>query len=210
MLYMEIRERISKLEAIVHRARSSVVTNVLFVALAIWIGVGAAVLVNGGTASAYSLLSHHQPEVTSTDVTVEYDWSAGITQAYQDALEDGMADWEAASLDKDVTFDYDSSSSNQFHSAWTYGTTWAGQSSLTQGSNSHWSDWDIELNTWKMQYWSATERRSTAGHELGHVLGLDDLSSGAALMNTNRTRSSIYTPFSDDRDGVDDHYDHSH
>lgn len=40
--------------------------------------------------------------------------------------------------------------------------------------------------------------RSTATHELGHAFGLDDLSSGTSMMNSNRNRSSLYTPQSID------------
>ena len=44
--------------------------------------------------------------------------------------------------------------------------------------------------------------RSTANHELGHLLGLDDISYGTAIMNSNRNRSSIYLPQTDDVNGV--------
>lgn len=48
--------------------------------------------------------------------------------------------------------------------------------------------------------------RSTAGHELGHLLGLDDIYSGTAIMNVNRSRTSIYTPQTDDVNGVNAGY----
>ena len=44
--------------------------------------------------------------------------------------------------------------------------------------------------------------RSTACHELGHPLGLNDLSSGNALMSHARNRSSIYSPQTDDLNGI--------
>ena len=49
---------------------------------------------------------------------------------------------------------------------------------------------------------NATVRQSTACHEIGHLLGLDDLTSGTAIMNVNRTRTAIYTPKQDDKNGV--------
>ena len=48
--------------------------------------------------------------------------------------------------------------------------------------------------------------RSTANHEFGHVLGLNDVTSGTAVMNTSRDRTSIYIPKQDDKDGVSDIY----
>lgn len=44
--------------------------------------------------------------------------------------------------------------------------------------------------------------RSTACHELGHALGLDDLSSGSSLMSHSRNRSNIYYPQTDDLNGI--------
>lgn len=39
-------------------------------------------------------------------------------------------------------------------------------------------------------------------HEFGHSFGLDDITSGIAIMNINRNRSSIYTAQQDDINGV--------
>ncbi len=44
--------------------------------------------------------------------------------------------------------------------------------------------------------------RSTANHEYGHVLGIDDLTSGTAIMNVNRNRKTIYVPKADDKNGI--------
>lgn len=44
--------------------------------------------------------------------------------------------------------------------------------------------------------------RSTANHEFGHVLGIDDLTSGTAIMNVNRNRGTVYVPKTDDINGI--------
>ena len=44
--------------------------------------------------------------------------------------------------------------------------------------------------------------RSTANHELGHLLGIADLNSGTAIMNVDRDHSSVYVPQTDDVNGV--------
>lgn len=58
------------------------------------------------------------------------------------------------------------------------------------------------LNTGTPSLSKTNYGRSTAAHELGHAIGLDDLSSGNSLMSHSRDRSLIYTPQSDDLQGV--------
>lgn len=60
---------------------------------------------------------------------------------------------------------------------------------------------DVYLN-W--QYLSAEDnikRRSTSGHEIGHALGLDH-TANAALLNDKRDRAAIYTPMTEDINGI--------
>lgn len=54
---------------------------------------------------------------------------------------------------------------------------------------------------------NSTVARSTANHEFGHALGLDDLSSGTSIMNSNRDRTQIFIPRYDDQLGVQAIYD---
>lgn len=50
---------------------------------------------------------------------------------------------------------------------------------------------------------------STATHEIGHALGLDDICSGMSIMNGNRDRSNIKTTQPDDVDAAEANY-HKH
>lgn len=70
--------------------------------------------------------------------------------------------------------------------------------SWSGGYISHANMW---LNWYYLQGQSVNYRRGTAGHEWGHCFGLDE-TTGQVLMNPNRDRNTIYTPQSDDIDGI--------
>lgn len=62
------------------------------------------------------------------------------------------------------------------------------------------------INAWNTNISRSNVARSTANHELGHVLGLADLRSGVAIMNQRRERTSIYVPQNDDLAGIEEIY----
>lgn len=64
------------------------------------------------------------------------------------------------------------------------------------------TSFSIFLNANNFEYSTSNERRSTCAHELGHAMGLDDITSGTAIMNIYRNRSLIYRPKNDDANGV--------
>ncbi len=65
----------------------------------------------------------------------------------------------------------------------------------------------VYLNWYYLQSQGANFRRSVAGHEWGHALGLNDENSVTnALMNQGRNRNTIYTPQSDDINGINAQY----
>jgi hypothetical protein len=59
----------------------------------------------------------------------------------------------------------------------------------------------LNLNWFYLSADDDTKRRSTSGHELGHALGLDH-TANAALMNDARDRATIYTPTTEDINGI--------
>ena len=66
---------------------------------------------------------------------------------------------------------------------------------------------DVNLNWFYLQSDTINARRGTAGHELGHALGLDDNNSGGAvIMNVGRNRNQVFTPQTDDINGVNSIY----
>jgi hypothetical protein len=65
------------------------------------------------------------------------------------------------------------------------------------------------LNTFLTQYYSAGARRSVAGHELGHVLGLDEFDGEVLMQQDTWIRffvNGIYGPQQGDIDGVNAMY----
>lgn len=86
---------------------------------------------------------------------------------------------------------------------------WASVSCNT--GTGHWYDWDLYNNVYTTQNFNANERRSVAGHEWGHALGLDDDNPGSgSLMDQSRDRNTIYVPQVDDRSGINAQYNHAH
>jgi hypothetical protein len=60
----------------------------------------------------------------------------------------------------------------------------------------------LYLNQSTMDSLSSAGKKDVVMHELGHAMGLGDLTSGTALMNYNRLPGSLSAPQADDINGV--------
>lgn len=129
--------------------------------------------------------------------TASYKWGSNISGTYKTAWQNASNDWYNA--DK-VAFYYSSSSSNIVNARAISGDTAYGTIYYQTTTGNKLRKFKVELNTLKCT--NGTIARSTSGHEIGHALGLGDLTSGTAIMNGNRNRSSIYKPQTDDINGV--------
>ncbi|MBS3970768.1 MAG: matrixin family metalloprotease [Clostridia bacterium] len=87
-----------------------------------------------------------------------------------------------------------------------FATDWPGLYGIVKQDQAYYphttTEFVILLNRTHLDSQSATVRQSVAAHEFGHSFGLDDITSGIAIMNINRNRSSIYTAQQDDINGV--------
>lgn len=129
--------------------------------------------------------------------SASYKWGSNITSTYKTAWENAANDWYNVD---NAAFYYSSSSSNIVNARSISGDNAYGTIYYQTTSGNKLRKFKVEINTSKCT--NGTIARSTSGHEIGHALGLGDLTSGTAIMNGNRNRSSIYTPQTDDVNGV--------
>jgi predicted Zn-dependent protease len=144
---------------------------------------------------------------TSGDLDIEYRWGNNLSgpSAWKTAFSTSLSDWNATSTA--VNFQHDAYAVNSLN---TYNLE-DGQTGVNQpycadpGGELVMNDtygnvyYDIQMS------YTANERRSVTGHELGHVIGLEHGSSNE-LMYGVKPSSTIYVPQSGDVSEVNAHY----
>lgn len=138
------------------------------------------------------------------DTFAAFQWSDSLrgTSIHRTAWETAIDDWyDAAS----IVMIENSRSTNILDSEFLTDENWYGQTEYVSWAYDRSTGYYIAtqfictLNSAKTI--NATQARSTANHEIGHVFGLAH-TNGTAIMNTNRNRTKIYTPQADDIEGV--------
>jgi len=117
----------------------------------------------------------------------------------RDAWEDAINDWDDACS---ANFYYNSSSISELNSGYEDSDEMFGWINVTRNYDDSLAYFFAYINAGNVHIGETNVARSVANHELGHVLGLGDISSGRAIMNTGRNRRSIYTPQTDDLNGI--------
>ncbi|MNO52157.1 hypothetical protein D3C76_425720 [compost metagenome] len=132
--------------------------------------------------------------------------NSNLNSYYSSALADAVSSWNGTATKAAIS--EDSTSANLVYGG-NWATTWYGQySGSSHNSSGQATQFDIRINAERIfqdvvnGITIVYTPRSTFTHEFGHALHLDDLSSGSAVMNTNRTRETIYNPLYDDINGV--------
>ncbi len=138
--------------------------------------------------------------------SIDMKWDSGLNSDYRTATANAIDEWNSKNISP-VSYYTSINSLNVIYQTNNLGTGVYGQYSAWSGSsdpNHTTLRFDITYAKFECEGLNKTWRtpQSTGVHELGHAAGLADLSSGTAIMNTSRNRESIFTPRTDDVNGV--------
>lgn len=117
----------------------------------------------------------------------------------RNAWESAVTDWHSAS---ELTF-YETQASTNLLNSWNEtSSTYFGRYHVWYNRYNEVTSFTADINAGNTNITKSNVARSTANHEFGHIAGLEDLTSGVAVMNVNRNRENIYTPQPDDKNGI--------
>jgi hypothetical protein len=165
----------------------------------------------GATANAYTL-KEYKWKKSSPDSTlhVYLKWGDRLDDVPESVIAQGfsnaISDWNSSQ--SHIKYYTTTSSSKNILNSYTlmndneYGYCTVYYDSITK----YISYFEAYVNAGNRNISKSNVARSAAAHELGHSYGLGDLTTGVAIMNGNRDRTRIYTPQTDDINGVNAHY----
>ncbi|MGN7388786.1 matrixin family metalloprotease [Sporosarcina sp. SAFN-015] len=145
---------------------------------------------------AYELKGHRQGNPSF----ISYKWGSGLTSSMiQNGWTKGGDSWRVSTKSY-VRFYYNSGSVNTFSQYYIRDYGDYGEIIYLNISGGLLTRFEAKLNEYAIL--TNNVAQSVAVHEMGHALGLSDLSSGASIMNHNRNRAVIITPQTDDLNGI--------
>lgn len=142
-----------------------------------------------------------------SSTSMSYTWGDRLQTSgtvIREGWEDADSDWYTASS---INFYTSSSSANILNSFYESSSTLYGRTTISTNSSDIVTSFVGRINAGNSDISDDNVARSTGVHEFGHIIGLDDRTSGTAIMNVNRDRTVVYTPRTDDENGVSAIYD---
>jgi hypothetical protein len=136
------------------------------------------------------------------DSDIDYKSNSNVGSIYLTAMSSAKNHWNNAGCDGTVS---SSTVSANYIENFAGSTTVYGRYTALELNNqtTHRATWfKIGLNSDLFPNMTTNAQISVCVHELGHAMSLYDLTSGTAIMNTNRNRNLMYTPQTDDINGV--------
>lgn len=133
-------------------------------------------------------------------ISMSYKWGSNLasgTSTIKTAFITATDDWNKAS---NVKYAYHYNASSTCNSWYEASESLFGRTT-TYHSSGIVKRFDALVNSGNTKL-TGNVPRSVACHELGHPLGLDDLTTGSALMSHARNRQNIYKPQTDDINGI--------
>ncbi|WP_158630161.1 M57 family metalloprotease [Cohnella sp. AR92] len=167
-----------------------------------------ALVVPLSNASAYNLLTTKWPKTVGSTYVVKVKYSTIISTDAKNAFDTAVSDWNSAQTK--ISFNLSTSNSTSSNVVTTENV--ADQSlfgdTLLTSSGTTISYFTAMINVGNSDVINKSNtRRSAAGHELGHALGLDHPPAPTlSIMNSFRDREVVYTPQLDDKDGIKAQY----
>jgi hypothetical protein len=155
------------------------------------------VLVMISDASAYSPLGMKRARITS----IGYSTDSSMDSTSKSSLKNAISMWENTPTNTSIKFSENSTYTANFTSQY-FGTTgWSGQTQ-NNGSNGIISLSYIRLNKSYTDSYQSYERDGVWAHEIGHALGLDDITNVYALMHYRDTDRKAWSPSQDEINGI--------
>lgn len=154
---------------------------------------------------AYNLLGYKWNKSSVLGfASVTYKWGDNLTisgSVIRTGFENAIKDWNSAQ--NHVVFSHNSNSSNTLNSYYVASTGEYGYC-YYEATGSTFTLFEAYVNAGNSNITKTNVARFVANHELGHAIGLNDVSSGIAIMQNSKHphELSYFIPQTDDKNGV--------
>ncbi|MFB5086520.1 matrixin family metalloprotease [Psychrobacillus sp. PGGUH221] len=153
------------------------------------------ILASTSVSEAYVLHGWKLPSKSST-----YKWGTNLDDG-SSVIKSG---WSAADsawyTASSINFTVNTSSVNTLNSWYEYSSTYYGRMTTTH-SDGKVTKFAGDLNSGNTNITKSNVAKSTGVHEFGHAIGIAH-TGGTSIMNSSRDRTTMHTPQTDDKNGV--------